>query len=428
MAQTAGPLTYLLIVAISFDSRSDTLGRIDPDETAQPRRVRLAIIVSHPIQYYAPLHQRLARRSDLIVKVFFTWHSGKTAIQDHGFRRPVAWDIPLTEEYDWELVPNTAADPGTHHFFGLRNPTLVERVRAWAPDAVHISGWAWYSHLSALRQFAKADLPTLFRGDSHLLDKVKKGPRWWLKRAVLRHVFRWPSVFLTVGAANRSYFETFGVDSDRLFPCPHSIDVRRFAEPHDEFERRAAEWRNQLGIGPGRKVLLFAGKFERKKRPVELMRVVQTMQDSSVVLVIVGCGELESEVKAIAENDPERFRVLPFQNQSRMPLVYRLGDLFVLPSLYGETWGLAVNEAMACGRPVVVSDRVGCAEDVVDESCGRVFKADDPNALALALIELMADSVRLQKMKTAAAERAWAFDIGVTESSVVEAVGRICFK
>jgi glycosyltransferase involved in cell wall biosynthesis len=233
---------------------------------------------------------------------------------------------------------------------------------------------------------------------------------------------------LTVGAANRAYCETFGVDADRMFPCPHSIDVRRFAEPHDALEREAAEWRDELGIAPGQKALLFAGKFERKKRPVELMRAVQAIPDSSVVLVMLGNGELESEVKAIAASEPDRFRVLPFQNQSRMPVVYRLGDVFVLPSLYGETWGLAVNEAMACGRPVVISDRVGCAQDVVDESCGRVFKANDSHALASALIELTTDTLRLQQMKKTAAERAWAFDIGVTENSLVEAVGRVCLR
>lgn len=94
------------------------MGRIDPDAAEPSKRLRLAIIVSHPIQYYAPLHRRLARRTDLIVKVFFTWHAGEKAIEDHGFRRPVAWDIPLTEGYDWELVPNTAAGPGNASFLG----------------------------------------------------------------------------------------------------------------------------------------------------------------------------------------------------------------------------------------------------------------------------------------------------------------------
>ena len=150
---------------------------------------RLAIVVSHPIQYYVPLYRRLAQRDDVVIKVFFTWHAGQTAVQDHGFRRLVAWDIPLTEGYDFELVPNIASNPGTHSFSGLRNPNLVARIMAWRADVVHVTGWAWHSHLLALRAFFRLRVPTLFRGDSHLLDPPRNGPRWWLKRAVLKHVF-----------------------------------------------------------------------------------------------------------------------------------------------------------------------------------------------------------------------------------------------
>src|SRR6185436_7909182 len=105
------------------------------------------------------------------------------------------------------------------------------------------------------------------------------------------------------------------------------------------------------GIDDDTRVILYAGKFERRKRPLELMRAAAALDASRVVLVLVGGGELQREVSALAQSDPRRFRVLPFQNQSRMPIVYRLGDLFVLPSAYGETWGLAVNEAIASGRP-----------------------------------------------------------------------------
>jgi glycosyltransferase involved in cell wall biosynthesis len=395
---------------------------------ADKKKIRLAIIISHPIQYYAPLYQRLARRDDLAVKVFFTWHLAEAAVKDHGFRRTVAWDIPLTEGYASELVPNVAADPGTHHFLGLRNPTLVKRVQAWSPDVVHITGWAWHSNFTALRAFAKLGVRTLFRGDSHLLDPVSEGPRWWIKRAVLRHIFAWPTGFLVVGAANRAYYEAFGVSADRLFPCPHSIDVPRFAEPSDEFQRQAAQWRQQLGIAKGRVVLLFAGKFERKKRPIELMRAVQALHDPSCVLILVGNGELEGQVNTLAATDPERFRVLPFQNQSRMPIVYRLGDLFVLPSAHGETWGLGVNEAMACGRPVLVSDRVGCASDAVSPSCGFVFAADDSADLVRSLALMTRDIEKLVDMGRAAAKRAWAFDIGITETRLIEAVHRVCLR
>src|SRR5437588_5408560 len=141
--------------------------------------MRLAIIVSHPIQYFAPLYQRLARRSDIAVKVFFTWHAGQTPVTDPGFGVSFAWDIPVAQGYEFELVPNRSSVPGTHHFSGLRNPELMPRVMAWGPDVVHITGWAWLSHLLALRAFAKMGIPTLFRGDSHLLNEVARGPRGW---------------------------------------------------------------------------------------------------------------------------------------------------------------------------------------------------------------------------------------------------------
>jgi len=385
---------------------------------------RLAFVASHPIQYVAPLYQRLARRDDLAIKVFFTWHAAERPVVDRGFERSVAWDIRLTQDYEFEAVANVSADPGTHHFFGLRNPALVGRVAAWRPDAVVVNGWAWCSHLQALHAFRRRGIRTFFRGDSHVLDGPTPGARGLVKRSLLRRVFSWPCGFLVVGSANRAYYEHFGVEDARLFPCPHSIDVGRFAEPAAALERQAAEWRAQLGILPGQTVVLFAGKFEHKKRPVELMQTVRQLGNPDIVMVLVGGGELQDEIDAIATADPARFRVIPFQNQSRMPVVYRLGDLFVLPSSHGETWGLAVNEALACGRPVLVSDRVGCAADVVEPGCGRIFPANDLDALGKAIDEMVTPPDRLMTMRGGAAARARAFGITATETTLVEALER----
>ena len=386
---------------------------------------RLAIIVSHPVQYYVPLYRRLAAKSDLSIKVFFTWHGGDAAVYDRGFAKKVRWDIPLTEGYEFEVVPNTSSDAGQHHFFGLRNPSLMKRVMQWRPDAVHVTGWAWHSHLNALRTLHREAVPTLFRGDSHLLDGELRGIRWQIKRAVLNRVYSWPSAFLFVGDANRKYYERFGVRDDRLFPCPHSVDVGRFAEPAQALQKEAAAWRSQLDIPTDAIVVLFAGKFEAKKRPIELMNAVRTYCDERIVLIMAGGGELEKEVRAIAERDPARFRVLPFQNQSRMPVVYRLGDVFVLPSAYGETWGLAVNEAMACGVPVVVSDRVGCAADTIDDSCGRVFPWSDMRALTECIHGMTRDASTVDAMRRAATKRAWMFDLSRTEEALMRCLSEI---
>jgi glycosyltransferase involved in cell wall biosynthesis len=375
-----------------------------------------------------PLYQRLARRTDLTMKVFFTWHAARAPIEDWGFKRLVAWDIPLTDGYEYELVPNVSSDPGTHHFFGLRNPSLAKQVIEWDPDVVHITGWAWLSHLKALRTFSRRGLATLFRGDSHLLDTRQRGLRWWTKRALLRRVFSWPNGFLVTGTSNRAYYEAFDVKTDRLFPCVHSIDVGRFVGAGDSFDQEVARLREQLGIDHDKWVLLFAGKFERKKRPLELMWAVQHLGNPKVVLVMVGNGELEAEVKALALENPTSFRILPFQNQSRMPVVFRLGDIFVLPSAYGETWGIAVNEALACGRPVIVSDRVGCAADLVDRSCGWVFPWHDPSALVNTLKEALADPNRLSEMGQNAMKRAWSFNITQTENSLMDSITRVCCR
>jgi glycosyltransferase involved in cell wall biosynthesis len=385
------------------------------------RVFRIAVVVSHPVQYYVPLYRRLAMRPDVELRVFYTWHSGAGPVRDAGFGRDVEWDIPLRTGYDWEWVENIARDPGTHHFFGLINPGLVRRVLSWGPDVVHLTGYNFWSHLTGLLGFRRAGVPVLFRGDSHLLDEEP----WWrrvVKRVVLVCVYALPTVFLSVGKANRDYWLNFWVPSGRICFCPHSVEVERFLEPDEQYERQALEWRRQLAIPEGGVVLLFAGKLVARKRPLELMRAVRDLE--GVVLVVVGEGELEGRVRAELEECPARYRWLPFQNQSRMPVVYRLGDVMVLPSAFGETWGLAVNEAQACGRPVLVSDALGCAQDLVEEGVnGLVFERENWVQLrhrveALVEGDWVWDRAEIRR-------RAKSYSIEATEGALMEAVRKV---
>jgi glycosyltransferase involved in cell wall biosynthesis len=384
---------------------------------------KLAFIVSHPIQYYAPLHQRLAKREDLEIRVFFTWHGGEGAQLDRGFKKPVAWDIPLTDGYEYEVAPNTARHPGAHHFRGLRNPSLVPRVLAWKPDAVHITGYACHSHLFAMRALARRGLPVLFRGDSHLLDGRGAWWRWRVKRAMLSQIYSWPAAFLCVGRANRDYYRAFGVPETKLFDCPHSIESERFAEPEEALEQEAGAWRTEIGIPESGKVVLFVGKFEEIKRPLPLMRAFLECELNQTILLLVGDGPFGGEVRELAGKHPERFRVLPFQNQSKMPVVYRLGDLLVLPSAR-ETWGLVVNEAMACGRPALVSNRVGCHPDVIRPGVnGEVFAADDWRDFQTKLTALLKTDWPARRREI----KAWAgnWSIEKTEETLVKTVNQL---
>ena len=218
-------------------------------------RLRLAIVSTHPIQYYAPIFQLLARSRAVAPRVFYTWsQTASAAVADQGFGRAITWDIPLLEGYEYEFVPNLAARPGTTHFGGLRTPGLVPAIQSWGADAVLVFGWHSHSHLQALRHF-KGRLPVFFRGDSTLLDR----PRWWraaARRVFLGWVYRHIDVAVAVGSNNKDYFRWCGVPADRIALAPHAIDTDRFADPDGAHARRAAQWREELGIPSSARVLL----------------------------------------------------------------------------------------------------------------------------------------------------------------------------
>lgn len=344
------------------------------------QRMKLAVVSTHPIQYYAPVFRALAAYDALDVRVFYTWsQAAESALFDHGFGAEVKWDIPLLDGYDHQFIRNVAVRAGSRHFNGIRNPTLIDDIEAWGPDAILVYGWNCQSHLQAIRYF-KGRVPVLFRGDSTLLDPIS----WWralLRRAFLRWLYGHVDLAIAVGGNNRDYFAWCGVPMQRIAFAPHSIDTQRFAADAIEQENHARDWRLELGIPAEAVVFLFAGKLQKKKHPELLLDAFRSLRPGSH-LIYVGSGEIECELKAQAGGF-DNVHFLPFQNQSLMPVVYRLGNVFVLPSQGpGETWGLAMNEAMATGRPIIASSRVGGARDLIQpESTGWIFESGDRHAL-----------------------------------------------
>ncbi len=341
---------------------------------------RLAIVSTHPIQYYAPVFRALAASGHFDVRVFYTWsQAASDGIYDAGFGAEVKWDIPLLEGYAYQFVPNVARRPGTHHFGGLHTPTLVREIESFRPDAVLVYTWNSRSHLSALIHF-KNRVPVLFRGDSTLIDERT----WWralLRRTFLYWVYRHVDVAIAVGSNNFDYFAWCGMSKERIALAPHSVDTLRFASDGVAHDARAAHWRRERGIGPEATVILFAGKLQAKKNPVLLLDAFASL-DVESHLVFVGNGDLEAELKSRARAIAN-VHFMPCQNQSLMPAVYRLADVFVLPSQGPEeTWGLALNEAMASGRAVIASTKVGGACDLIEPAKnGWIFESGDRRGL-----------------------------------------------
>lgn len=344
---------------------------------------KLAILTSHPIQYYAPWFRHLNQEAAIDSRVFYLWDFGTTAQIDPGFQQSIQWDIPLLSGYDYEFVLNVSQRPGTHHFWGLQNPTLLQQVRHYQPDAVLLMNYNYASLYQFIWQWQQT--PLLFRGDSHRLVK-QSGLRSWAKQQWISHLYRRFAGCLYVGQANYDYFRLHGVPSDRLFFTPHAVENDRFFAAADTASQEAIAWKQALGIPPDHTVILFAGKWIAKKCPLDLLQAFLQADLAQVSLLFVGAGELESALRSQAANYPHVY-FAPFQNQRCMPRTYAIADLVVLPSYgAGETWGLAINEAMCLSKAVLVSSHVGCATDLVQAGRnGLVFPAGDVAALTQAL-------------------------------------------
>jgi len=356
---------------------------------------RLAVVLSHPTQYYSPWFRWIRAQTDLELRVFYLWDFGVAEKRDPRFGATFKWDVDLLSGYEFEFVRNTAARPGTERFLGLNNPSLTERLAAWAPTDVLLFGYRSVSHIRAIVWASRRGIPIHFRGDSHLLGR---GSLRLHVRLALRALYARFATFLFVGKANRDYFKALGVPDRKLFFAPHSVDITLFQRDSPSHHEASQKLRLQLGISPSTRVVLFAGKLVADKQPLELLAAFLALGLRDTVLVFVGDGPQKERLQEFASrnadgSDSPSARFLPFANQSEMPSRYLLADLFVLPSrgVY-ETWGLAVNEAMHMGVPCLVSDRVGCQRDLVTPGeTGWVFDPTDPQALGQTLSLALSD-------------------------------------
>ncbi len=364
---------------------------------------RLAIVTTHPIQYNAPLFELLTQRGVIEVKVFYTW--GKSVLSnkfDPGFGKVINWDIDLLKGYKYNFVQNVSNNPGSSHYNGIDNPTIKKEIELWKADAILVYGWNFKSHLNCIRYF-KGKVPVYFRGDSTMLDE-KKSLKSILRRIFLKWVYSHIDHAFYVGESNFEYYKKLGLKNNQLIFAPHAIDNSRFIS-NEKSKKQASEIRQSLQINESDFVFLFAGKLEPKKNPELLLEsFIAASFEKNIHLVFVGNGELEARLKS--KSNSTNIHFLNFQNQSSMPGVYEMANTFILPSAGpGESWGLAVNEAMANGKSIIVSDKCGCAKSLVlHDINGLVFTSQNSKELTQHLIKMVELKSEDNKMGKASLE------------------------
>jgi glycosyltransferase involved in cell wall biosynthesis len=384
-------------------------------------KVRLAYVVSHPIQYQAPLLRRIAAEPDIDLTVLFGSDFSARGYQDRGFGVEVAWDTPLLDGYKNEVLPRIR-DNGTVTATTPLNRGFLNRMRSpdgsAAFDALWVHGYASLNSLQAILAANLLGIPVILRADMWLADRPRSSFKLFLKRALLHDLRHFIAATLPVGSANARYWSHYFGDRFPQFLMPYAVDNATFAAGANTSEEAQAELRRKLGLDPARPIILFASKLQTRKRCIDLLEayaaLVQQMQ-LTPYLLIAGDGEERASLEERTTTlGLAGVRFLGFQNQSSLPALLGLASVFVLPSQH-EPWGLIVNEAMACGCPVIASSDVAAAHDLLRSSeaqpAGLVYPVGDVAALTRSLARVLTDPRTVTAMGAAARERiaTWSF-------------------
>lgn len=360
---------------------------------------KLAYFVSHPIQYQAPLLRMIAADPDINLKVFFYSDFSLKPYQDSGFGKVIEWDVPLTEGYDYQFLDCSGSKQWKNIFQQPIAKNITKLLESGNFDAVWVHGWAWFCSLQVIFAAEKLNIPVLLRGESNGLEETDYFIKKNVKKVFLNFLFKKVSAFLYVGNLNRQFYRNYGIDESKLFPVPYAVNNDFFEAQEKLAKTNRENLKKALNLDPNRPIILYAAKLIDVKRPQDLLSAYRLLspdgiQEPDPYLIFVGDGVLRASLENTArETGWQSIRFLGFKNQSEMPAMYDLCDIFVLPSGF-EPWGLAINEVMNAGKAVVISDRVGCASDLVlDGQNGAIFPVGDVVSLAKSMKWAIANSV-----------------------------------
>lgn len=387
---------------------------------------KLAIISTHPIQYYSEWYRALATLPGLDIHVYYCHQATPAEQAKAGFGVEFDWDVPLLSGYRYTFLKNVADRPGHGRFRGFDTPEIKTIIQRGEYEAVMILGWNYKSAWQAIWAGWHAKIKVLVRSDSHLHTPRSLGKRM-LKSVGYRQFIPRFDACLAVGKWSREYFLHYGASPDRIFFVPHAVNNDSLRSESQRLKPVRGELRKRWGLQEDAIVFAFAGKFVGEKRPMDFVQAIQRAQrsDSKIQGLMIGDGPLRIACEEFVRTHQIPVRFAGFLNQSQIATGYAACDALVLPS-ESETWGLVVNEAMACGRPCIVSDKVGCGPDlVVPRQTGAIFPLGDVEALSDAMIAVGQDSVQLAAMSAAANRKIRDYSVPVAVDGVVRCLNAI---
>jgi glycosyltransferase involved in cell wall biosynthesis len=385
---------------------------------------RIAIIVSHPIQYFAAWYRALAATPGILLKVFFCCKWGADAYYDRDFETEVKWDIPLLEGYDWEILDSRKAIK-SHTFWAMDNPNVGDALQRFDPEVVEIHGYAHRTNWRVVRWCNRNRVPVMLYSDSNATAKRALWKRA-AKVLVVKHFYRHLDGALFSGDNNRRYHQHYGIPRKRIFAGTMPIDRERLVASVGDPSKTRHEIRKQWAIPEDAFVVAYAGKLIPRKCPLHLLEAIYRCAQKGLAVwgVLIGEGEERTAIEAfIAKHRINNVAMVGFVNQASIGQYYAASDVVTLMSRY-EPKGLTVPEAGCLGCPAILSDRIGCIGPSDSARSGEnalVYPWSDIDALTNCIVRLYRDKALYRSMSEAARTIANSQDVALAAVQLKEA-------
>ena len=361
----------------------------------------LVFINTHPIQYFVPLYREIEKLSFFNQKIIYLTNHGLNTEFDKEFNAKFKWDIPLLEAYDYEFLKNNSLNPGVYNgFFGVVNFSIIKKIFNLKKNTiVVVHGWSPLSCFVSILFSKLFGNTTCLRAETPLSHEIKKSKvKLFFRKIIFKYfLFKMIDKFLFIGKENKKFYKYYGVKEKQLIYTPYSVNNRKFRNLFINNIGKRNKLKNELGLDPEKKIILFSGKLISKKNPIDLLKSVISTNDQDLFVVFMGDGILRKKMETIAiENNFTNYKITGFVNQSEVYKYYLISDLFVMCSGIGETWGLSTNEAMNFNLPVVISSLTGCSSNLVDKN-GYIFKTGDVKDLSLKIKMFFKNNLEIRK-------------------------------
>lgn len=390
--------------------------------------LRLAVLVSHPIQHFAPWHREIAKLHEVDLKVYFCCDWGLNSYIDPEFKVPVEWDIPLLEGYAHEFLP-VLHRPKRLSFWQVDNPGVERALERFDPHVIKVFGYAHRTNWRVAGWTKRKHKSLMIYSDSN----VRVKPSWWkrgVKDAIVRYFYSHVDGALYVGDSNLAYHRYYGLPSERIYPGVLPIDRSGLLKAVPDRKSARRRLREQLGIPLEAFVVMFCGKYVSRKRPLDLVAAAHEARKSGLLVwsLLVGEGPERRNIEGFCSREGVKNTVLTgFVNQSKIPEYYAASDVIAVTSQY-DPHPLVVSEGAAFGLPVIVSDQVGCIgvnDTARPDVNSLVYTCGDREKLRGAIERLYKDRTFYQNMSRASLHISEQQDVTVAAQELVSAVQQL---